>query len=140
MTEHMQRRTERSSTLTEQLAQGEEVVNMARQRIRAMSWNDVRYFNFHSIATYCSNQPIAALVVAGLAMIAILPIMFGITLFMLSVLTFTFMTMGIVMVSAMIFTTLFCLTLVLFGLGYYFKYINNFQKTRGPSSTHSRQD
>ncbi|KAL1462774.1 hypothetical protein WDU94_014582 [Cyamophila willieti] len=110
---------------------------MARQRIRAMSWNDVRYFNFHSIATYCSNQPIAVLIVAGLAMLAILPIMFGITLFMLSVLTFTFMTMGIVMVSAMIFTTLFCLALVLFGLGYYFKYLNNYTRV---SSVNSRQD
>ncbi|XP_008468603.1 uncharacterized protein LOC103506001 [Diaphorina citri] len=71
------------------------------------------------------NQPIAALVVAGVAMLAVLPVLLGLSLFMLSLLTFTFMTLGIVMVSMMILMTLLTIFLVLFGLGYYFSYLKS---------------
>ncbi|KAI5752231.1 hypothetical protein M8J77_015062 [Diaphorina citri] len=98
---------------------------MVRQRMRAFSWNDVRHLNIQGVTNYCSNQPIAALVVAGVAMLAVLPVLLGLTLFMLSLLTFTFMTLGIVMVSMMILMTLLTMFLVLFGLGYYFSYLKS---------------
>lgn len=79
-----------SYSLGDQFPQGEALVNMVRQRMQTFSWNDVRHLNIQGVTNYCSNQPIAALVVAGVAMLAVLPVLLGLSLFMLSLLTCKF--------------------------------------------------
>lgn len=108
--------------------EGEAIINLARQRIGSINWNDVQHLNLQGITTYCGRQPVAAIIVGLVALLAVLPVMLGTALLVLSLMTFIFMSLGIVMVSMMIILTILFMGFALFGLGCYLNHLKTSQQ------------